>query len=158
MDHVSQFAGSKVDATDFSLPTVVTAFGNGTNTITSTTFANLPTTSCIAAIVNSHPTANLLVLVTFGAWLSASANAVRICPAVSGAVTISAGIGGGGPIGWGEIPLTGSSPTEHHAASATYELPPGTSTFTMQSMRDSAAGTQKADYNTIRIAPLRYIL
>ena len=31
-------------------------------------------------------------------------------------------------------------------------------TFTMQAMRGSAAGTQVANYNTIRIIPLRFEL
>lgn len=155
---MSLLAGAKLDATDLYLPDVVTGYGNGTNTITSTTFANLPTTSCTAAITNPHPTASMLCLVTFGAWLAASANAVRICPAVSGSVTISAGIGGGGPVGWGEVPLSGNAGTEQHSATIAYELPPGTATFTMQAMRDSATGTQTANYCTLRLAPVRYLL
>jgi hypothetical protein len=155
---MSQFAGSKVDATDFSLPNQVTGFGNGTNTITATVFTDLPTFASSAAINNPHPSANMLVMVTFGGWLSASANAVRICPRVSGSVTISAGIGGGGPIGWGEIPLTGSTGVEQHSATVFYELPPGTATFTMQAFRDSAVGTQQANYCTLRLVPLRYEL
>ena len=155
---MSQFAGSKVDATDFFIPVPVTAFGNGTNTITSLTFADLPSTACSASITNPHPTANMLTLVTFGGWLNASTNAVRVCPRVSGSVTISAGIGGGGPVGWGEIPLTSLTTPTQCSATVSYELPPGTATFTMQSMRDVAAGTQNANYCTLHIMPLRYEL
>lgn len=154
-------AGSEIVAVDFQLPVVVPGFGNGTNTITATTFTDLPTTACTAAITNPHPSASMIVLVEFGAWLHASANAVRCCPRVSGSVTIAAGIAAGGPIGWGEIPLTGNSGNpQQHKASATYSLPAsGTpATFTMQAHRDSAAGTQTCNYATIRIIPLYFSL
>ena len=151
-------AGAKIEAADFSLPTIATGFGNGTNTVTGTTFTNLPTNACTAAITNPHPTANMICLVTWGAWMSASANAIRCCPAVSGSIAIAAGIGVGGPIGWGEVPMSGSSSYMHHAGSATYALPASATaaTFTMQAMRDSASGTQQVDYATIRIIPLRF--
>lgn len=60
-------AGSKITSYDWDLPAVVTAFGNGFNSITATTFTDLPTTSCIAAITNPHPTATMVTLVEFGA-------------------------------------------------------------------------------------------
>ena len=49
--------------------------------------------------------------------------------------------------------LSGNAGTEQHSATVSYELPPGTATFTMQAMRDSASGTQTANYCTLRIAP-----
>ncbi len=152
-------AGARLDATDFDLPDVVAAYGNGANTVVATAFAVLPTTTCTASITNPHPTASMLVLVTFGAWMSASANAVRCCPAVSGSVTIAAGIGGGGPLGWGEIPETGASTLSQFSASYTVELPASANAavFSMQSYRDSASGTQKCDYPVIRLTPLRFI-
>jgi hypothetical protein len=154
-------AGAKVDATDFDLPDVVTGYGNGSNTVTATSFTDLPTTSCTAAITNPHPTANLLVQVTWGAWMSASANAVRCCPRVSGSTTIAAGIGVGGPIGWGEVPLCGAATTnQYSSAPVTYSLPASATaaTFTMQAYRDSAAGTQVVQFATLRLVPLYYLL
>jgi hypothetical protein len=141
------------------MPDPVTAFGNGLNTVTATTFTDLPTTSCIAAITNPHPTLSMLTLVGFGAWMNASANAIRICPRVSGSITIAAGIGGGGPIGWGEIPETGSASNFQLSATYTVELPASATaaTFTMQAHRDAAAGTQQVNYPTIRLVPLRYV-
>lgn len=152
-------AGAKLDATDFDLPDVVTGYGNGTNTITATTFTDLPTTACTAAITNPHPTANMLVSVTFGAWLtSTTSSAQRICPRVSGATTIAAGIGNGGPIGWGEVLRTDTNDGYGtKSVTVTYELPPGTSTFTMQAYRESAAGTHQVNYPTLRLVPLRYV-
>ena len=152
-------AGALITGTDFALPSVVSAHGNGTNTITATAFTDLPTTACSAAITNPHPTASMLVLVAYGAWMSASANGVRCCPRVSGSVTIAAGIGAGGPIGWGEVPYCGAATSNHFAASATYELPASATaaTFTMQAYRDAAAGTQVCNYATLRLVPLRFL-
>lgn len=152
-------AGARLDATDFDLPDVVTGYGNGTNTVTATAFAVLPTTTCTASITNPHPTAAMLVLVTFGAQMSASANAVRCCPAVSGSTTIAAGVGGGGPIGWGEVPLCGAATTNQHSGSFTVELPVSANAaeFSMQAYRDSASGTQTCNYPTIRLTPLRFV-
>ena len=110
-------AGSRVDGTDWLLPVVVTGHGNGGNVITAAAFTVLPTTTCTAAITNPHPTAPLLVLCTFGAWLTSVAGSdVRCCPNVTGSVSISAGIGCGGPIGWGEIPIRTEANKGHHEA------------------------------------------
>jgi hypothetical protein len=164
---MTRLAGSKLLADDFQIPDVVTAFGNGTNSITATTFTDLPTNACVAAITNPHPTASLVVLVEFGGWLTVTTlgdPAVRICPRVSGSLTLAAGIGSGGngPIGWGEIPLTGGISTnpQQMQGCATYVLPASATpaTFTMQALRDSASGGQNANYCTIRIIPLYYSL
>jgi hypothetical protein len=160
---MTRLAGSKLLADDFQIPDVVTAFANGTNTITATTFADLPTTTCIAAIANPHPTASLIVHVEFGAWMAASANSVRMCPRVSGSLVLAAGIGSGGngPIGWGEIPLAANSANPQQLQGCgTYTLPASATpaTFTMQAFRDSAAGTQNVNYPTLRIIPLYYSL
>lgn len=164
---MTRLAGSKLLADDFQIPDVVTAFGNGTNSITATTFTDLPTTSCIAAVTNPHPTASLIVQVQFGAWMTvttAADPAVRCCPRVSGSLTLAAGIGSGGngPIGWGEIPLCGgiASNPQQMQGCGTYTLPASATpaTFTMQAMRDSASGGQNVNYPTIRIIPLYYSL
>ena len=158
---MTRLAGSKVLADDFQLPDVVTAFGNGTNIITATSFTDLPTTPCVAAITNPHPTASLVCLVEFGAWMNSTGSAVRACPRVSGSTTIAAGIGAGGPLGWGEVPLCGNNAyPQQMMGGATYTLPVSATaaTFTMQAMRDSASGTQVCHYPTIRIIPLHYSL
>jgi hypothetical protein len=107
------------------------------------------------------------VLVEFGAWMTvavAAQPAVRCCPAVSGSLTLAAGIGSGGngPIGWGEIPLCGGNAAnpQQMQGCANYTLPASATpaTFTMQAMRDSASGTQSCNYPTIRIIPLYYSL
>lgn len=156
-------AGRVISAADVTMPAVVTNFGNGTNTVTSTSFAVLPSTTCTASITNAHPTADMLTLVTYGAWMSATANDVRMSLDISGAVTIAAGIGGGAAVGYGEIPIvslpTGatSSSTFHGQGTFTVELPPGTTTFKTYAMRSSASGTQNCNYPTIRLVPLYYL-
>lgn len=150
-------AGSKITSYDWDLPAVVTAFGNGFNSITATTFTDLPTTSCIAAITNPHPTATMVTLVEFGAWLNSGGIAVRCCPRVSGSVTIAAGIGVGGPVGWGEVPVGGNNLNPMQCqGGGVYDLPSGTATFTMQAFRDSASGTEQINYPVIRLIPLYY--
>jgi hypothetical protein len=157
---MSRDAGSIVIADDFQLPDVVTVFGNGTNTITATSFTDLPTTSCIAAITNPHSTANMITLVEFGAWMSrTTGGAVRSCPRVSGSTTIAAGIGAGGPDGWGEVPLCSNNANpQQMQGGGVYDLPPGTATFTMQAMVDSVGTGQVCNYPTIRIIPLYFDL
>lgn len=150
-------AGAKVDATDFDLPDVVTAFGNGTNVITATTFSVLPTTTCTASITNPHPTANMLTLVAYGAWMVATTNDVRMALDISGVTVIAAGIGGGAAIGYGEIPIVSSSTASmHRQATITVELAPGSTTFKTYGMR-TTSGTQNINYPTIRLVPLRYL-
>ena len=152
-------AGSRVDGTDWLLPVVVTGHGNGGNVITAAAFTVLPTTTCTAAITNPHPTAPLLVLCTFGAWLTSVAGSdVRCCPNVTGSVSISAGIGCGGPIGWGEIPIRTEANKGHHAGVATYALPPSATaaTFSMWALR-TGSGAVNCDFPVIRLIPIRYL-
>lgn len=153
-------AGARLDATDFDLPDVVTGYANGSNTITATTFTDLPTTACTASITNPHPTASMLVLVEFGGWVTAGSSiGTRFCPRVSGSTTIAAGIGGGGAIGWGEIPYSNSTSKLGLRGSFTVELPvsANAAVFTMQAYRDSASGTQTIEYATIRLTPVRFV-
>lgn len=153
-------SGSKVDATDFAYPDVATGYANGTNTITATSFANLPTTPCSASIVNPHPESAMLVLVILSAWMQASTNAVRAGVAVSGSTTISAGIGGGGMSGWGEVlraPANGTS--AQYSSPFTVELPvsAAAATFTVQAYVEASGGTQQVNYPTLRLIPIRYV-
>lgn len=152
-------AGRYVAAADLAVPDAVAGYGSSTNTVTATSWAVLPSSGASAAITNPHPSAALLVWVTWGAWMSANANAVRLCPAVSGSVTIAAGIGGGGPVAWGEIPLASVSTSQQFSSMVPYELPAsGTAaTFVLQAYRDSATGTQTVNYPALRIIPIRYL-
>jgi len=154
-------AGARLDATDFDLPAAVTAYGAGQNTVTATSFADLPTYPCEGELTNPHPTLPLLVLVTYSAWMNCSAGVgVRAALAISGSTTVVAGIGGGAAAGWGEVLYEGDNGTNsQHSASYTVELPvsANAATFTFQAYRDSASGTQQVNYPTLRLIPLRYV-
>jgi len=152
-------AGGIADAADWVFPDVVTAFGNGTNSVTATAWAVLPTTTCSASVVNAHPTDTLLCLVSYGAWMSSTVgSSLRVGVDVSGAVTIAPGVGGGAAAGWGEIPATTYEQTSsQHQATITVECPPGTTTFAIWAYRAAASGTHAVNYPTLRIVPLRYL-
>jgi hypothetical protein len=155
-------AGAVLDGTDWKLPAVVQSFGNGANTVTSATFAVLPTTTCSASMTNPHPSARLLVMAEYGAWLigNTTTGDIRACLSVSGSVSISAGLGGGtgGPVGWGEVLYHTALGYQQRKAMCTYELPVSASaaTFDFYAMRNGS-GTVKCDFPTIRLIPLRYL-
>ena len=151
-------AGARLDATDFVLPDPLAGHGNGDNTITATSWTVLPSFPVTLTLSNPHPTLNMLVDVRYGAWLSASANAVRIGIDITGSVTLSPGVGAGGASGWGEIPATGTSTLTQSSGSFTIKLPPSATaaTFRVHAYRDSATGTQLVRFPTLRLIPLRY--
>lgn len=151
-------AGALVDAVDLDVPDEVTAFGNGTNAIVSATFAVMPTTTCTAVITNPHPTNNLKVLVTYGAWMVGAASTdVRMSLDISGALTIAAGIGGGAAVGWGEIPIVGGATGSlQMQGTFTVNLPNGATTFKTYGLR-TGAGAVNLNYPTIRLCPLYYV-
>lgn len=152
-------AGAVIDGTDFTFPSVTTAYGNGTNTVTATTFTVLPTTTCTAAIINPHPSLSMLTLVTYGAWMSVTANDVRMALDISGSITVAAGISASAAVGYGEIPICSTTPSNHFSGSFTIELPVSVTaaTFKVYAMRSSAAGSQVCNYPTIRLIPLRFV-
>lgn len=152
-------AGGIVRGNDLILPDRVSAHANGTNTITATSFTDLPTIACSVSITNPHATANMLVLVTYGAWISTSTVSVRVCPRISGAMTVGAGIGTNAPTGYGQLIRANASATTYAQYAASYfaELVPGTSTFTVQAYRESASTTIQVNYATLDVVPLNYV-
>jgi hypothetical protein len=149
-------AGALVDAPDLDLPDPIASFGNGVNTITAAAFAVLPTVPCTAVITNPHPTAAMLTMVAAGAWMVAASGDVRMAIDFSGALTIAPGIGGGAAIGWGEIPVCSTTPSNQFQAVYTVALPPGTTTARTFGLR-TGAGTVQINYPTLRLIPLAYI-
>ena len=152
-------AGAEVDGTDWLLPAIVQVFGNGTNAVTSAGFAVLPTTTCTASMTNPHPRSRLLVMVSYGAWMGAAAGSdVRACLDVSGSLVAGAGIGGGGPVGWGEVLYAASAGSDQRHAMCTYELPVSGSAATFKTFAlRTGAGATTCNYPTIRIVPVRYL-
>lgn len=149
-------AGGIVRGNDLILPDRVSAHANGVNTITATSFTDLPTIACAVSITNPHATANMLVKVDCGAWINTSTIACRVCPRISGALTVAAGIGSNAPTGYGQL-IRALGDYEQYSMGYYVELPSGTSTFTVQAYRESASTTVQVNYATLDINPLRYI-
>lgn len=155
-------AGAKASAVDLTLPLPVQAYANGVNTVASgaSTWADLPNIACSVAITNPHPTAPMLCLVTWAAWLTVTTSSeVRICPRVSGSTTIAAGPGGI-PYGWGQIPRADTTTGYGQKSGSGYvQLPASVTaaTFTMQAFRVAATGTQQVNYCVMEINPLRFV-
>ena len=148
-------------AMDFSLPDVVAEYGNGTNTIAATSFATLPSFPCEATIINPHPKAQMLVMVGFGAWGSASAGDWRCSVRIkrSEQEYIGAGIALGGSAGYGEIPASDLTTLTHEFATFTCALDPSPVPYVFQfyAMKSSGAATVDVRYATLRLIPLRFI-
>lgn len=155
-------SGQDIDGIDWTLPDPVSGYGNGTNAITSSTYAVLPTNTCSCSITNPHPSATLLVMVDFGCRMivGAQPNEVRAAISVTGSLTAPAGLSGAGPVGWGEILRSMDQWGTQHRTVVTYELPPsGTAaTFAVWAQRYAGAGTARCDYPTLLVTPLRYLV
>ena len=148
-------AGMKASAVDLTLPDRVSAHANTINTITATSFTDLPST-CSVAITNPHPTAGMLVRVDYGAWVLTTTVVCRICPRISGSLTVAPGIGSNAPSGYGQLIRALG---DYHQFGAGYyaELPPGTATFTITAYRESASTTVQVNYATLDVVPIRYL-
>lgn len=155
-------AGAKASAVDLTLPIPAQAYANGVNTIVSAanTWADLPTIACAVSITNPHPTAPMLCLVTWSAWLSVTTSSeVRVAPRVSGSTTITAGPGGIA-YGWGQIPRADTTTGYGSKGGSGYvQLPASVTaaTFTLQAFRVAATGTQQVNYSVMEICPLRFV-
>ena len=157
---MSFFAGEKIVAEDFFLPTPATATGSGVNSITSTSYAALPSFPVSTSMTNGHPSLYMLCLVTYSAWVFSSSSSVfgRVSLELTGGLPISAGsVGSGAAAGFGEIIRGGIN--DQYQSSFTALLPAGTTTtFEMRALRESAVPTVQVNYGTIRVTPLRYSL
>lgn len=153
-------AGAVVDGTDWKMPARVTGYGAGANSISASSFSVLPSFTASCSITNPHPFATLLVYAEYGAWLkgNGSTGDVRMCLSVSGGIIVTPGIGGGGPVGWGEVLLATSTSYQQHRAACTYEIPAGVGsvTFSVYAYRNGT-GTTACDFPVVRVTPLRYL-
>ena len=154
------FAGDKITA--LALPAEVTGYGNGTNTITATSFAVLPTFTADATITNPSATFNLKILVLYQARYLANGVAGTIgCMTATGGISIAAGVGTGGAIGFGDLPYLpnqGNNNPFTIDSQITATIPPSVAavTFQWQAYHDNASGTNQIIYPTTRVIPLYY--
>jgi hypothetical protein len=107
--------------------------------------------------------APLWVLVTFGAWLVASAGETRAGVSLGGATVVSPpSFQQGGQVGsgaWGQTLLTAVADSGTASAQRSqqrmYLLAPGTTTFTIEAYL-ATAGTHNANYPVLEVIPIAY--
>lgn len=154
-------AGEIIYSADHAdLPDEVSASGASVNTLAggAATWTNLPTNNISAVITNPSSTRDLLVQVSYGAWLDTSAGDVRFCIACSGGLTIGDGIGVGGALSWGEIPSVAGTVATQCFATYTAVILAGAAacTFRARGYRSSGAATAHVNYPTLRVTPIRW--
>lgn len=159
-EHIANLA-DQVETLLGDLPDPVVGYLGGTNTFAgaASTWAAIPTSSPTAVITNPSATLDMLVEVSWGAWMSDTAGSLRLGLTASGGLTIAAGVGTGGPVGWGAVPLTSSSTSQHCRAACKLFIPAGAAavTFQCQGYRSVASGTQSINYVLLEVTPLRFV-
>lgn len=151
---MSLFAGGVARGSDLVLPDPVDITGPSTFSVTSTSWADV--TGCSGSITNPHASADMLCLVSFGAWMNVSSTPMRICPRISGSMIVSAGPGTNAPADWGLIPY-GRGDYEQDSSTYWAALVPGTATFTMQAYRDNTSAAASCNYSAISVVPVRFL-
>lgn len=155
------YAGDKLVA--LTLPTEVTGYGAGSNTITAASYAVLPTLTADATITNPSTQYSLKVLVIYqGRYTANGASGTVASMTATGGITISPGVGTGSAVGFGEIPFLpnqGNTNPFSITSQITAIIPPSVAavTFQWQAYRDNTTGTNTIQYPTTRVIPLNYI-
>lgn len=139
-----------------TLPADVTNFVNSQITITSLTFAAMPTPLTVA-FTNPSADYNLVVDVQISAWMSAATNDVRAGLSASGGLTFTPTLGSGGAIANSENLYAAVAGVQCSVEIPGLIIPAGAGavTFAMQAMR-TTSGTQLVSYPAIRVKPRRY--
>ena len=143
--------------TVLELPAQVSGNVGSQITITSTTFAAMPSA---LNVVFSNPSAvyALEVDVFMSAWMAASTNDVRAGLAASGGISFTPGaLGSGGAVQNGENMFTSGANTHCHQCIPGIIIPAAAAavTFSMQAMR-TTSGSQLVSYPVLRVVPRRY--
>jgi hypothetical protein len=165
---MSILAGAKVDATDFTLPDPVSAFGAGANAIVSAAnvFAVPASFPASVTITNPHPTLGMLCMVRFGAWVVANGQDTRVALNATGSNAWTAGSTGpggtAGPNGYSEaLIIVGTQANSNsHSKECSFSMvvpAGGSTTLEVQCMRALTTGTSNCNYPTVRVVPIRYV-
>jgi hypothetical protein len=141
-----------------TLPAAVRYAPGNVNTIAATSWGTIVPSTTPQSITVSQPT---WVLVTFGAWMQASAGETRAGISLSGATTLSPpnyqqdGVIGSGA--WGQTLYMAVSDiaagSGQRSSQRVYLLNPGTTTFTMEAYM-ATAGAHAVNYPVLEIIPL----
>lgn len=151
---------AKLD-TLLSVPAPVNASSSGTNTITSTSYAALPTSPASVALTNPSADFALLVEVTISGWM-ASNGTVELTASVNGTggMTFAAGsTGNGHAVSQGENLLAVDTTAASHQSTLPVIIPAGAAavTFAIHAKRASASGSQIFNFPAIRVVPIRFM-
>jgi hypothetical protein len=144
-----------------SLPLSVRNTGN-TNTVTGTanTWTNLPTNPWpTTQMTNPSADFDLYCLVNFGCWLTNTTGSLRMGVLLTGGISAGPDPGVNSVAGWGMMPLESTAGLQsQHAGAFSIVIPAGAAavTFTAQSQRSVASGTQSVNYPTIEVTPIRF--
>lgn len=153
------------DATNtvLNLPDDVTATVATVLSITSTTYAALPT-PLQAAITNPSSDLDMLVDIKYGAYMASSAAGVELSGSIAatGGMTFAAGsVGAGGAIANSEnLLVAGIITAVSCVASISVVIPAGAAavTFAVQAKRSAASGSQIFNFPHLRIQPRRFLV
>jgi hypothetical protein len=139
------------------LPAPVRYAPGNVNTIAATSWGTIVPSTAAQTMTVTQPT---WVLVTFGAWIVASAGETRAGITLSGATTIATpptqqdGLIGSGA--WGQtlyISSTDGTSSAQRSSQRLYLLGVGTTTFTIEAYL-ATAGTHQVNYPVLEIIPL----
>ncbi len=152
-------AGARIDVTDLVVPAPVSA-ASGTDqdvsAISVDAWTALPYPVQVD-VANPHPTRALLCHVEWGAWLRTTGGDIRICPAVSGSLALSAGPGGVAT-GWGQIPVCSGTKTGCCGYGLlTVPVAATTATVALHVQRTGSGSSVYVSYPSLTVTPLRYL-
>jgi hypothetical protein len=146
---------------NLSLPAIVQGYGNGTNTIGATagTWGTLVTAPISLTMTNPSADYDLVVDVSFGAWMASSTGDVRYGIALTGGMTVSPGPGTNNVAGYGLLPTTQQTNSTQQSGFMVVTIPKGAAAvnFVGQGYRSNGASTAQVNYPTLVLEPRRFI-
>lgn len=133
-----------------ALPNRVTTYADGLRDVTATAWASLsaPVTASISA------PSPMRVLVTLGAWMTATGGETRATVKASGALTVDPPAPG-----WGQVlyvSSTDGSGTVQRSRQMVVDIPAGLTTFEVVAYRGGAAGVNQVNYAVLEVTPIAW--
>lgn len=142
------------------LPDVSANSINNVISVTSTAFTDLPSPGPLnLAVTNPSADFDLVVLISYSAWMNATASDCRGGLAASGGLSFTPNsFGTGGAITNSDNLFTASPNTSMQHNMLPVVIPAGaaTVTFKLWAMRGAASGAQAFNYPILRATPLRF--
>ena len=143
------------------MPSPVTASGASSNTITATSWADIPSTS---VTLNITLPARMRVSVAFSAWMSLVAGTTSSdlrcdwkCVDSSGTVVRGEADSGWGAILYQSVAVGAPTLVTSRASNVMVDLNAGTYTFTLRAYRSGSGGTMNLNYPRLEVFPVCYL-